>query len=175
MIITGGKFKGRKIITPDEKITRPTLSKTRESVFNILFSLIDFEGKTFLDLFAGSGIMALEALSRGFEDATCLEKNFKTLKILKSNFLSLNLKPPIIVGDSIKLLPKLQKKFDVIYIDPPYKSGLYELCLKIIKEHNILNQDGIIILEHSENIDFGNFRPIVKKNYSQKFITFLVE
>ena len=64
MNITGGIYKGRKIIAPDENITRPTLSKTRESVFNVLYSLIDFEEKVFLDMFAGSGIMGLEALSR---------------------------------------------------------------------------------------------------------------
>ena len=69
MIITGGKYKGRKVLAPDEKVTRPTLSKVRQGVFNVLFSEIgDFEGKSFLDLFGGSGIMGLEALSRGFED-----------------------------------------------------------------------------------------------------------
>ena len=68
MIITGGKYKGRKILAPDEKITRPTLSKVRQGVFNTLFSMIgEFEEKSFLDLFGGSGIMGLEALSRGFE------------------------------------------------------------------------------------------------------------
>ena len=86
MIITGGKYKGRKIIAPDEKITRPTLSKVRQGVFNTLFSMIgDFEGKTFLDLFGGSGIMGLEALSRGFEEVVVFEKNPKVAQILKKN------------------------------------------------------------------------------------------
>ena len=67
MIITGGIYKGRKIDSPNEKITRPTLSKVRQGVFNTLFSMIgNFESKTFLDLFGGSGIMSLEAISRGF-------------------------------------------------------------------------------------------------------------
>ena len=69
MIITGGTYKGRKIIAPDENYTRPTLSKVRQGVFNTLFSLIgDFEGKSFLDLFGGSGIMGIEAISRGFDE-----------------------------------------------------------------------------------------------------------
>lgn len=84
MIITGGKYRGRKIQAPDEKITRPTLSKIREGVFNTLFSMIgDFENKSFLDLFGGSGIMGLEALSRGFEEVLVFEKNPKVAQILK--------------------------------------------------------------------------------------------
>ena len=84
MIITGGKYKGRKVCAPDEKITRPTLSKVRQGVFNTLFSILgDFQGKTFLDLFGGSGVMGLEALSRGFEEVTVFEKNFKVAQILK--------------------------------------------------------------------------------------------
>ena len=90
MIITGGKLKGRKIAAPDEKITRPTLSKVRQGVFNVLFSERgSFEGKSFLDLFGGSGIMGLEALSRGFQEVVVFEKNPTNLKILfrKSNIL----------------------------------------------------------------------------------------
>ena len=86
MIITGGVYKGRKIQAPDEKITRPTLSKVRQGVFNTLFSLIgDFDNKSFLDLFGGSGMMGLEALSRGFASVSVFEKNPKVAQILKKN------------------------------------------------------------------------------------------
>ena len=77
MNITAGKFKGQKVTAPDETITRPTLSKVRMAVFNTLQALIDFEGASFLDMFAGSGIMGLEALSRGFERVVAIEKNPK--------------------------------------------------------------------------------------------------
>lgn len=80
MIITAGRFKGQKITAPDENITRPTLSKVRMSVFNTLQSMIDFEGSSFLDMYAGSGIMGLEALSRGFERACAIEKILKQHK-----------------------------------------------------------------------------------------------
>ena len=124
MIITGGKYKGRKILAPDEKITRPTLSKVRQGVFNVLFSeLGDFESKSFLDLFGGSGVMGLEALSRGFEEVVVFEKNPKVAQILKKNYATLNLMPKLKIGDSLKLLEKLDRKFDVIYIDPPYNTG----------------------------------------------------
>ena len=175
MNITAGKFKGRKIIAPNEKITRPTLSKTREGVFNTLFSMIDFEEKSFLDMYAGSGIMGLEALSRGFCEVVCIEKSLQISKILKKNYASLGLKPNCYVGDSIKVVPKIEKTFDVIYIDPPYASDLYEKSLQIIKTCNLLKDKGIIILEHSKPLDFCEFELIKKKIYSQKMVTYLVK
>ena len=86
MNITAGKYKGQKIVAPDENITRPTLSKVRMSVFNTLQAMIDFDGSSFLDMFAGSGIMGLEAISRGFSDVSVFEKNPKVAQILKKNY-----------------------------------------------------------------------------------------
>ena len=84
MIITAGIYKGLKIAAPYENITRPTLSKVRMGVFNSLYSMIgEFEGKSFLDVFGGSGVMGLEALSRGFNDVKVFEKNLKAAEIIK--------------------------------------------------------------------------------------------
>lgn len=181
MIITAGKFKGRKVIAPDENITRPTLSKVRMSVFNTLQSMIEFEGSSFLDMYAGSGIMGLEALSRGFNSVTAIEKNPKAAKIIKENYKKIKPStasgpPPLakggkinlLIGDSLKITPKLDK-FDVIYIDPPYFSGIYEKSLQAVKDI----ADGIIILEHVTEVDFQGFEVIKQKKYSDKFITFL--
>lgn len=171
MIITGGKFKGRKIQAPDEKITRPTLSKVRQGVFNTLFSLIgEFEGKSFLDLFGGSGIMGLEALSRGFKNACVFEKNLKIAQVLKKNYLSLSLEPDLKIGDSLKLLEKLDKNFDVIYIDPPYYSGVYEEVFA--KLSRLEMNDTIIIAEHSEPLTIVGFSLIKEKNYGGKLVSF---
>lgn len=167
MIITGGEYKGRKIIAPDENITRPTLSKVRMGVFNTLFSIIgDFEDKSFLDVFGGSGIMGLEALSRGFKEVTVFEKNPKAAQIIKKNYESLKLKPDLRIGDSLKLLNKLDKNFDVVYIDPPYKSGIYEEVFSLIKFPSI------IIAEHSESINIEGFTLIKEKNYGGKRVSF---
>ena len=127
MIITGGKYKGQKIISPDEKITRPTLSKVRMAVFNTLQAMIDFDGKSFFDMFAGSGIMGLEAISRGFGELLVCEKNREVYKILKNNLKKYETDNKItsVLGDSLKYAQSLDKKFDVIYIDPPYFSGIY--------------------------------------------------
>ena len=167
MQITGGIYKGRKVIAPDENITRPTLSKVRMGVFNTLFSLIgDFEGKSFLDLFGGSGIMGLEALSRGFERVKVFEKNPKVAQILKKNYETLGLKPDLKIGDSLKLLKQNSDDFDVIYIDPPYKSGIYEEVISMI------DRDSLIIAEHSEDIAPTNVTLIKEKNYGGKRVSF---
>ena len=174
MNITAGIYKGSKVKAPDEKIVRPTLSKIRESVFNMLFSLMgDFKGKIFLDMFAGSGIMGLEALSRGFESVVAVEKNPKVASILKENYANIKLKPNLILGDSLKKLPNLGERFDVIYLDPPYFSGIYEKSLEIIKENGLLKENGIIILEHATEVRTEGFKLIKQKKYSQKFVTFL--
>ena len=169
MIITAGKFKGQKINVPGESITRPTLSKVRMSVFNTLQAMIDFENSTFLDMYAGSGIMGLEALSRDFSKVTAIEKNPKAANIIKNNYRKFKPSPEFIFGDTLKICPKLEQKFDVIYIDPPYFSGVYEASLQAIE--NI--SSGIIILEHVTDVEFGNFKLIKQKKYGDKFITFL--
>lgn len=168
MIITGGKYKGRKVQSPDEKITRPTLSKVRQGVFNTLYSLLgEFEDKTFLDLFGGSGIMGLEALSRGFKEVVVFEKNPKVAQILKKNYETLNLKPNLKIGDSLKLIEKIDYDFDVIYVDPPYYSGVYEDILRKI------STKGIIVVEHTEELNIKNLTLIKEKNYGGKLVSFL--
>ena len=167
MIITAGIYKGRKLTAPDEKITRPTLSKTRMGIFNSLYSILGtFEGKTFLDFFGGSGIMGLEALSRGFSSVKVFELNKKSAEIIKKNYRMLGLEADLTIGDSIKILAKTKEKFDVIYIDPPYKSNLYEDAIK-------LSNGNIIVVEHSDNLDFERYEIIKEKTYGGCKITFL--
>ena len=167
MIITAGIYKGRKITAPNEKITRPTLSKVRMGVFNALFSILgDFSDKSFLDVFGGSGIMGLEALSRGFGKVKVFEINKKSAQIIKNNYALLGLKPDLVIGDSVKLMENMEHDYDVIYIDPPYESGIYEAILSKVKS-------GIVVVEHSENIDITGFMLIKEKNYGGKKITIL--
>ena len=172
MNITGGKYNRQKITAPDENITRPTLSKVRMSVFNTLSAIIDFQGKSFLDMYGGSGIMGLEAISRGFKSLVAVEKNKKVYNIIKSNFAKYQGENDIklIFGDSLNVCKKFEQKFDVIYIDPPYFSGIYEKSLETVK--NI--SKGVIILEHVTEIDIpSDFEIIKQKKYGDKFITFL--
>ena len=169
MIITAGRYKGRKISVPDESITRPTLSKVRMGVFNTLYSILgDFEGKSFLDVFGGSGIMGLEALSRGFERVRVFEKNPKAAGIIKKNYAELGLQADLWIGDSLKFLSKSKEIFDVVYIDPPYKSGIYE---EVLSRAN----GRILIAEHSEPMEFTGSEINKKKNYGGKIVSFLLK
>lgn len=171
MNITAGKYKNQKIVAPDENITRPTLSKVRMSVFNTLQAMIDFEGLSFLDMYSGSGIMALEAISRGFSSAILIEKNKKAYNIIKQNIKKYQSENEIklIFGDSTKICQKLNQNIDITYIDPPYFSGIYEKSLELAL--NITN--GIIILEHVTELDFSNFNLLKQKKYGDKFISFI--
>ena len=167
MNITAGTYNGRKIISRDEKITRPTLSKVRMSVFNTLFSMLgDFSGKTFLDLFGGSGIMGLEAISRGFKEVTVFEKNIKAAEIIKKNYEMLGIKPNLIIGDSIKLIQNHEAFYDVTYIDPPYESGIYEKILPLVKSK-------IIVIEHPKTVVFTQELITKQKTYGDTILTFI--
>ena len=176
MNITAGKYKGQKITAPDENITRPTLSKVRMSVFNTLQAMIDFDGASFLDMFSGSGIMGLEALSRGFSKVVMIEKNRKVYNVIKSNIKKYEKDNDIrlILGDSLKnneifRCTQNDNSFDIIYIDPPYFSGIYEQSLDVASKVC----KGIIILEHVVELDLTEYDVLKQKKYGDKYITFI--
>lgn len=154
MHLTGGQYKGRHISIPTgyETPVKPTLSKVRESVFNILNSYFlslegvsdkdsgnVFGGFSFLDMFAGSGIMALEAYSRGFKDVVAIEKDYKTFCAVKKLYKDFNAEIAAIKGDATKLINNLEM-YDVIYIDPPWKfdyTPIVEAALKKLKKNGV--------------------------------------
>ncbi len=174
MQITGGIYNSRKVKTAEFENIKPTLSKTRQGIFNTLSAMIDFEGKVFFDMFAGSGIMGLEALSRGFK-VICFEKDKRTAIAIKESYKSLKLTPELYFGDALKNIIKVNKKADVIFIDPPYETDLYDKALKVIKDNDILEQDGIVVLEHPVNKVINNegFELIKAKSYGNKQISYL--
>ncbi len=167
MIITSGKYKGRKIKTAKSPWLRPTSSKIRESIFNIVHlteeGTIFYEGDTFfLDLFAGSGIMGLEALSRGAKKVVFAEKNPEIIKVLRQNLEIIKTPESVslITGDALKILDKFsENEFNFIFIDPPYKSDLYKPVLKKILKNKILKKNGIIVLEHDESLNISEINP----------------
>ena len=178
MIITGGMHKGRKVKTVKSKDVRPTASKVRESIFNILQSKI--ENAVMLDLFAGSGIMGIEALSRGAKKVVFVEKNHKVIKNLRENLFNFNFDYEIISCDSVIALEKfIKNKFDVIFIDPPYASCLIELVLSRIKENDILQDKGIIIIEHNSNYKISDvidgFSIYKEKKYGDTSVTLIIK
>lgn len=146
MYLTAGQFKGRKIQVPPN--VQPTLSKVRESVFNILLQY-NLSNNKFLNMFSGSAIMGLEAISRGYEVVE-LEINPKVATIIKTNYKNLNLTPNLIICNSLKY--QTNEKYDVIYADPPWDMDYKPI---ILKANELLNNNGVIILEYdkTKNID----------------------
>lgn len=150
MRITGGFLKNQSIKTPKGNKTRPTSEKLRQSVFNIAQAYV--ENSSFLDLFAGSGAMGIEALSRGAKEATFIEKDRSALKVLRENLIDFDLSPyaTLLAGDVLTLLKKLKgKTFDLIYIDPPYEKGIQEKTLVLIDELHLLHIGGLLFIEES--------------------------
>jgi 16S rRNA (guanine(966)-N(2))-methyltransferase RsmD len=185
MRITGGKYKGRTIETVKGQEVRPTSSKVRESIFNIIQlsenSTVFYEGKTvMLDLFAGSGIMGLESLSRGAESVVFVEKNPKHANIIKNNLKNLGIDSKLIIADATKIIDKLDEKFNFIFIDPPYHAGFYEPVLAKIQAKQLLAEDGFIILEHPVTLDIKailsktDFQVFKEKVYGDTGITIII-
>ena len=174
MQITGGKYNSRKVQTAEFENIKPTLSKTRQGIFNTLNAMINFDGKVFFDMFSGSGIMSLEAVSRGFR-VISFEKDKKTALFIKSAFKSLNLTTELYFGDALKNIKKTEVKADVIFLDPPYDSDLYEQALIVIKKENKLNENGLVVMEHpvDKTIDTTGYNVIKTKVYGNKQITYL--
>lgn len=146
MKINAGKFKYRKIVLPDD--IRPTTEKVREAMFSMIYGYID--DAVVLDLFAGSGSLGLEALSRGASFCYFNEASRKNLPILKGNIANCEAQSMCKVynKDFRKCLSSIEPGIDIIIMDPPYASGYYEEAFEMIEEYELLNPGGIVIAEH---------------------------
>lgn len=144
MRVITGTARGRRLKTPDNYDIRPTTDNVKESVFNII--QFDIEGRQVLDLFAGTGQLGIECLSRGAAGAVFVDKDKDAVRIVKDNLKTCGMKATVLQEDSVSFLNHCGK-FDVIFIDPPYDSDLYESTLKIINLVDILSEGGIIICE----------------------------
>ena len=173
--ITGGNLKSRKITFQEAKGLRPTLSKTREAIFNVLNTYIDIENSSFLDLCGGSGIMAFEAISRGFSKVVCNEANPSVAKQIKANITELSVDITLTIKKAETYLSQANNLFTVIYLDPPYQSGIYQPIIEIIQEKKVLEKSGFLIIEKPEQIqlNFYDFDVFKTKKYSDKQIVFL--
>ena len=184
MRIISGFFKGKKIIEPKDTTTRPLKDLTKESIFNIIshsnkFSL-ELNKTRVLDLFSGTGSFGIECLSRGFKEVIFVENYLGVLPILKKNlsYLKTINNYKIIEKDIYKenIFLNLNKKFEIIFLDPPYKHKNLDDLFNKIKDSNILNSEGIIILHRHKNEKdnfLAKFNIIEEKNYGISKIIFL--
>jgi 16S rRNA (guanine966-N2)-methyltransferase len=179
MRIIGGKAKGRKLHFPSDSKERPTSDFLREALFNLLGPL---QNKTFLDLFAGSGSVGLEAASRGAQGIFFVEKNKNLVEVIKKNIQTccLDINCRVIAGDiEFALRDLFRKKYemDIIFADPPYHKGIVETTLKLVSKHNILREKGIIVIQHSIKETLGeladNIYQTGQRKYGDNALTFL--
>lgn len=149
MRIIAGKFKGRKLADFSGKQVRPTSDRAREGIFSVL--QFEIEGKTFLDAFCGSGAMGIEALSRGAKESVFLDISKKSCELTKQNLKLVGEQAEVVNINCLNYLLATQKKFDIIFLDAPYKSSDGKEALKVIAKRDILTPNGVVIIE-SESV-----------------------
>ncbi len=155
MRIISGSLRGRRLNPPANLPVRPTTDMARESLFNILNNYVDYEECSVLDLFAGTGAVSVEFISRGAKEVTSIDINNACTDYIKSvanAFAIANLR--VVRADVFDLLKRANRTFDIVFADPPY--ALHDLphLPDIIFQRQILNPDGIFILEHPKEFSF---------------------
>ena len=150
MRVISGKYKGKKLFSPEENNVRPTTDRIKEPLFNILFSKDVYYGKV-LDLFSGSGALGIEALSRGAELVVFIDIDTRSVKLTKNNLRQVGATNfELYHNDFISAAKKLKgRKFDVIFADPPYRLRIEPKIIDSVIENDLLAENGILIIEHS--------------------------
>jgi 16S rRNA (guanine(966)-N(2))-methyltransferase RsmD len=175
--IIAGISRGRKLVSPKDSSIRPTGDRVKEA----LFSMIDAHvpGSKVLDLFAGTGSLGLEALSRGAEFATFVENSPKSLELLKKNIELAGFKAQseVIYKDALRAAAAFGKSgrvFDIIFVDPPYKENLYEKVLSSIENYGIIRNGGLVVVEYPAAMAINEakvrFIPVRSKRYGNTAI-----
>lgn len=175
--IISGCCRGLHLISPDGEDTRPTLDRVKEAVFSMLMPNIP--GADVLDLFAGSGALGLEALSRGAETAVFVDNSVAALSCIKSNISSARMEKYATVknASAVDFAKNCSTAFDIIFIDPPYADGLYFAALSAIFENGLLKDGGVIVCEWDFRIGKPDipqcFNTVKEKKYGRVGITVL--
>ncbi len=171
MRVISGKYKGKNIMGFNVMGTRPTMDRVKESMFGMIQNRL--KNSVCLDLFAGSGSLGIEALSNGAGACYFVEKNNEIYNILKDNLD--NIEGAILIKNdymnALSSFVKEQIKFDIIFLDPPYKLNLINNILDYVYNNKLLNKDGIVVCEYeSENVDSSLFELIKNKKYGSKYV-----
>lgn len=176
--VISGSARGLKLNTPGDDRVRPTTDRVKESMFNIVQDWV-YDSQV-LDLFAGSGALGIEALSRGASQAVFCDNSLDSIKIIKSNIEKARVvdRSQIVSDDFKRCLRDMEAKnqsFDMIFVDPPYYKGLFEEVLDTIRACKILKKDGIVIVEHDAKRPIGQVEGLEvykEKKYGITMLTF---
>lgn len=179
MRIIAGKYRGKKLETLSNLATRPTADKVRGAMFNALGQY--FDGGTILDLFGGSGALALEAISRGAEFATIVDLSHEAIAVIRNNVMAMNVLDSCTIqqSDYLNFLQNNQQQFNYVFIDPPYKMDIEQDILPHLKD--VLQSNGIIIIERAlisrfEQVDsIQEYQVVFQRKYGKTELLFLKE
>ncbi|MCF0136864.1 MAG: 16S rRNA (guanine(966)-N(2))-methyltransferase RsmD [Oscillospiraceae bacterium] len=161
MRVITGKARGRKLREPANYDIRPTTDNVKESIFNII--QFDIEGRRALDLFAGTGQLGIECISRGAKEVTFVDQSRDAVALVKTNLKICGFEARVVNDDSIAFL-KRGGSYDLIILDPPYASELLDKSLEIINSVDILSEGGIIICESGREKPMPDMKPPYKCN-----------
>ncbi len=157
MRIISGKYRGRTITPPRNLRARPTTDFAKENIFNVLGNLVDFEDLDVLDLFSGTGSISYEFASRGVRSVTSVEVNSVHHNFIRQTARELEFDNFYAVRANVFLyLKSCTKQFDLIFSDAPYDLEGSEEVIRLVFEHDLLSEDGILVFEHSKDRDFSN-------------------
>lgn len=179
MRVIAGSCRSLPLVTPTGEDTRPTTDRIKETLFNMIQG--DIPDCVFYDLFAGSGGIGIEALSRGAKHAYFVENGKQALECIKKNinFTKLNDRATVISRDVLSAIPFLTQKADIIFMDPPYKLGNEAIVCQMLQNSGCLKEDTLIIIEAEKDRDFSDvtelgFSIIKEKIYKTNKHVFII-
>lgn len=178
MRIIAGQFRGRTLATVRDLTIRPTTDRAKQTIFDILSNRIEFEGIRVLDLFAGSGSLGLEALSRGAQEIVFVEKSRGSIKVLESNISTLKCEHQCTVypADVFWYLKHTRQAFDLVFVDPPYKLEEIGALPSAIYRSSVVNEGSYVVMEHSKEsaieLSESNYE-ITRKAFGQTIVLIL--
>ena len=157
MRIISGKFKGKRLIAPKTLPVRPTTDMAKEALFNILNFQIDFQEIKLLDLFAGTGNISYEFISRGATQITAVDQHYGCVKFINKTANKLEAEINTVKSDVFKYLDKVKTKSNLIFADPPYDFSTedFQKIPQLVFENNLLEEEGLLIVEHSKHTDLS--------------------
>lgn len=152
MRIVAGKYRGKRLYSPSDDAVRPTTDRIKETVFNII--QWDVAGARVLDLFAGSGALGIECISRGAEEVVFVDRSPSSIALIKENLKGIEGNYRVVCADFLGVLRAGSDKFDLIFVDPPFRSGLGETAVCAALDSQRLAEGGTIVYEHSTELPF---------------------
>lgn len=171
MRILAGKLKGKRILT-QKKGLRPTTSVLKASLFNIIGQ--DIIGKSFVDMFAGTGAIGFEAASRGAKEVVFVETNSQAVKFLQLNIENLQINGRLIRKDAFDFLNSLEEPFDYIFFSPPYDIIHWHMLLRAIENSNLMKKETLIIIQHPKMVGLESLvlKKMDERRYGFNLLTF---